>query len=171
MSPPPSPVVRVLAAGASLTLGGLGCAKEEPPTGNPPPPPTSPDGPATATHPDGPAVGPPGGGAHAQDDAGSRDATTLPTWESVASGHPEGATNPPMPVLAVTEDGRCFKEWRPGMLPPDPTVMAVGGRVITGPEQTAGTETRCPPHAAEVLAAHAARKAGAAAPETPDGTN
>lgn len=169
MSSSPPPVVRVLAAGAALTLGGLGCAKDEPPTGNPPPPPPATAGSAPATRPDEATAGPPGGDGNAGDAAGAMD--TLPAWESVTSSHPQGATNPPMPVLAVTEDGRCFKEWRPGMLPPDPTVMAVGGRVITGPDQTRGTETRCPPHAAEVLAAHAARKAGATPPGTPEDTN
>jgi hypothetical protein len=72
-------------------------------------------------------------------------------------------------VLAVTTDGRCFKEWRGGMLPPDPEVMAVGGRVISSPNHTQGTETRCPPHAEKVLAAHAARMAGETPPASTSG--
>lgn len=155
MAPPTPHVVRVLTAGAALTLAASGCAKEEPPATPPMPVPTgNPPVPDIAPPPAPPADG----------QAGSTDAT-LPTWESVASGHPEGATNPPRPVLAVTEDGRCFKEWVGGMLPPDPEVRAIGGRVISGPEDTQGTETRCPPHAEKVMAAHAARSA----PPAPDG--
>lgn len=169
MAPPTPPVVRVLAAGAALTLAGMGCAKDEPPTGNPPPPPPPPMTTNPPAQPDGPPAGPPGGDGNIGD--GEPQTGELPTWESVASGHPAGATNPPMPVLAVTTDGRCFKEWRGGMIPPDPEIMAVGGRVITGPDQTEGTETQCPPHADEVLAAHAARKAGGKVPDAPDGKN
>ena len=169
MAPRTPPVVRVLAAGAALTLAGMGCAKEEPPTGNPPPPPPPTGMTPPPTQPAPPAAGPPGGDGNTGD--GAAQAGALPSWESVGSNHPKGATNPPMPVLAVTEDGRCFKEWRGGMLPPDPEVMAVGGRVISGPDQTQGTETQCPPHAQEVLAAHATRKAGGDAPGAPDGAN
>jgi hypothetical protein len=102
---------------------------------------------------------------------GPAPASTLPTWESVESGHPEGATNPPRPVLAVTQDGRCFKEWVGGMMPPDPNVMSDGGRVISGPGDTSGTEVQCPPTAKKVLEAHAARQAGGKAPDAPDGEN
>lgn len=142
MAPPlRPPVVRILAAGAALSIAATGCKKEPEVTVNPPPPPEPP------TNPPPPEPEP-------------EPASDLPTWESVESGHPKGATNPPMPVLAITEDGaHCYKEWRGGMLPPDPEVMAVGGRVLTAGQTSDGTETQCPPHAKEVLKAYAARKA------------
>lgn len=76
--------------------------------------------------------------------------SSLPTWDSVASGHPEGATNPPMPVLAVTPDGRCFKEWRdPRMMTPE--LRADGGRILTSAAETTGTEVQCPDTAGPLL--------------------
>ena len=60
------------------------------------------------------------------------------------SGHPEGATNPPRPVLVVLEDqSRCWKEWKGGMMPPTEEIMQIGGKVITDPSQTNGTEIQC----------------------------
>ncbi len=148
MAPPlRPPVVRVVAAGAALSLAATGCKKEPEVTGNPPPP-TLPEEPSPVPQEERPTSNPP---------APSSD---LPTWESVASNHPKGATNPPMPVLAVTEDGaHCYKEWRGGMIPPDPEVLAVGGRVLTEGQASDGTEVQCPPHAEKVLQAHASRKA------------
>ena len=184
MSRPTPPVIRVLTAGAALTLTAVGCAKDEPPpsasatpmtTANPPPPeeaaPPPPPIPMPTGNPPPPEVAAPtsteGSDAtgdaqkqpsqEASDGSEAQEAPSLPTWAEVGSGHPERATNPPRPVLAVTEDGRCFKEWHAGMLPPDPEVLAIGGRVIRGPDDTKGTEVQCPPQARQVLEAHAAR--------------
>lgn len=69
----------------------------------------------------------------------------LPVWDEVESGHPEGATNPPRPVLVVLEDqSRCWKEWQGGMVRPDEEVMKIGGKIIADPAQTTGTEIECP---------------------------
>lgn len=172
MPPTSAPVVRILAAGAALTLSSSGCGKTHTATSNPPPPEenTSPEdveAMATGNPPPPEQATPPEAAPNPETDqaASSGETNPLPEWDAVESGHPEGATNPPMPVLAVTTDGRCFKEWRGGMLPPDPEVLATGGRVIASPSDTEGTEVQCPPKAKEVLAAAAAREADADTPE------
>lgn len=82
----------------------------------------------------------------------------LPAWDDVLSTHPEGATNPPHPILIVSPDGaRCFKQFVGGMIqgPPD-HVQACGA-------DECGTEITCPqPRAMELLAAS---KAGETAPK------
>ena len=84
----------------------------------------------------------------------------LPTWDEVESGHPEGATNPPSPVLEVTADGsRCFKAWHPGMMPWEPEMVELGGRVLTSASDAKGTEIICPEdRKAEILQKHAERQ-------------
>jgi len=78
----------------------------------------------------------------------------LPTWDEVKSGHPEGATNPPIPELIVTPDGECYKDWRAGMLPPAPG-EPVGDRVQECAEGVdCGTRIQCPQErSAELLKA------------------
>lgn len=128
----PRPFVRVL--GVALALGG--CQKPPPPpeipTGNPPAPDPVPQ--PTPVDPSG-----------------------LPAWDDVKSGHPEGATNPPYPVLLVTkEPPACYKEWHAGMLPPEPGIREAGGRVVDGPAQIpqGATQVQCPEgQPAELLAA------------------
>jgi hypothetical protein len=129
-------VVVVVAAGAALTVGLAGCSgpKEEPeapPIGNPP---------APDPQPVVPTANPP---------------APLPTWDEVPSGHPEGATNPPYPVLVVTPDkAHCYKQWASPMQPKgamttdrvDACAPAADG------SQPCGTEIQCPPEADEVLA-------------------
>lgn len=75
----------------------------------------------------------------------------LPTWESVASNHPEGATNPPIPVLAISADGtECFKEWYdPRMVPEQ--ARAMGGHVLLEGAISEGTAVECPPDRVEAL--------------------
>src|SRR5262245_7349308 len=75
-------------------------------------------------------------------------AKALPTSEAVPSSHPPGATNPPMPVLIVNLEGRCFKKWVSPMLPDDQHK----DRVEDCKEACGGTEIACPPKAAELLA-------------------
>lgn len=141
------PLVRVV--GFALTSAALGCGsgpKTPPVTGNPPAP-TPPDAPAPI-----PEV------------PGTDVATNLPSWDSVASGHPVGATNPPYPVLYVSkDDGGCHKGWMGGMVPPPPDIAAADGRVVATaadvPEGT--TRVACPPgEPARLLAAYAALPAG-----------
>ncbi len=68
----------------------------------------------------------------------------LPTWDEVKSGHPEGATNPPMPELIVTPDGDCYKHFRPGMIAPQPGEV-VGDRIQEcGEGVDCGTPVQCP---------------------------
>lgn len=86
----------------------------------------------------GPAATPPEEPTH------NPPAPTLPRWEDVPSGHPEGATNPPSPSLIMDAQGRCYKLWEGGMMRTD------GDRVITTCDAgQCGTEISCPPDAAE----------------------
>lgn len=137
MAPPPSPV-RILAAGAALTVASVACADKQR-TSNPPPPevPRPPENPP----PPEPAPAP------------STAQSALPAWDDVESTHPKGATNPPIPVLEVTPDGsRCFKAWQSPMVR-DPKLMAVGGRVVPAPDKATGTEVQCEgTRASEVIA-------------------
>ena len=141
--PPLSNTIRVVAAGAALSLSA--CDRQRQPTGTEPlPPPDNPPAQPGEAPPPPPMGNPPGPQAE----------QVLPTWESVRSSHPEGATNPPSPLLIVTEDGlTCYKDWRSGMQPPDPQEDRYGGWVISAPDPNMGTQVICPPDAAEVLAA------------------
>jgi len=101
------------------------------PTSNPPPPPLPPPDPVPirTSNPPMPPPMPP---------------AALPTWDDVASSHPEGATNPPAPLLAVSADGeRCYKEWRDVRVAPR-EVLQAGGRVMADGETSNGTEIACP---------------------------
>ena len=148
--PPLSNTIRVVAAGAALSLSA--CDRQRQPTGTEPlPPPDNPPAqpgevqPVPTTAPPEPIHGNP---------PAPQPEQTLPTWESVRSSHPDGATNPPSPLLIVTEDGlTCYKDWRSGMQPPDPQEDRYGGWVISAPDPNMGTQVICPPDAAEVLAA------------------
>lgn len=120
-----APFVTTLSAAALAGLLGA-CNKQAPepntlPPGNPPAPgPTEPE------------PGPP--------------SAALPTWDEVRSTHPEGATNPPLPVLAVDSEGRCYKEWSdPRRVPPE--VREQGYRALPAGEASTGTEVQCPPEA------------------------
>ena len=139
--------IRVLAAGAALSLAGCDPVREEP-TRNPPAPEVEP--PPLQPVPDVPLIGNP-----------PAPQSGLPSWDAVGSNHPEGATNPPSPVLVVTKDGaHCYKQWRGGMLPPEPDVEEFGGKVIDNADPAAGTEIVCPPQAAAVLEAYRNRGSG-----------
>ena len=122
----PHPFVRVL--GVALTVSA--CEKTpEPLPGNPPLPVTS----------DPPVV------TQAPEPAPTSD---LPTFDSVKSGHPEGATNPPYPLLIVTrEPPACYKDWLPGMIQPPDEVMQTDGRVVDTPAQVpqGAVQVQCPP--------------------------
>lgn len=148
-------VVTVLSGGLSLSLAACAGKEAQPPPGNPPAP-VEPSGAtpgAEGTAPTAQKGGPSGRtpGDHPMPTANppppppDPNAGQLPRWEEVASGHPEGATNPPRPLLVVMEDGpRCWKEWVGGMVPPSEEVLQVGGKVITDAAQTTGTEVVCP---------------------------
>jgi hypothetical protein len=73
---------------------------------------------------------------------------SLPNWDDVPSKHPEGATNPPAPVLNVTRDGsRCFKTFEGGMVRPQGVFNLTIGeasylvRYVDGPQ---GKQIGCP---------------------------
>lgn len=115
----------VLISGLSLTLG---CARHDAPAPGPagtpvndPPPPMRTSNPPPPPLPDAP-----------------------PAWDDVPSPHPPGATNPPMPVLAVNSDGTsCYKEWYdPRAVPRE--ALQNGGRIIADGEEVRGTEIACP---------------------------
>ena len=90
--------------------------------------------------------------------ANTPEQAPLSTWDEVVSGHPEGATNPPMPALVVTEDGRCFKQWQSPMAIRH---MPVGDRVDTCDEPEAcGTPIVCPDERAKALLDAHAKAAG-----------
>ena len=140
-------VVAVLSGGLSLSLAA--CAGKEAPleAGNPPVPEQESDGAPQKSSTSG--AGPHSGRTPADHERPTANPpppveAKLPVWDEVESGHPEGATNPPRPVLVVLEDrSRCWKEWMGGMVPPSEEIRAIGGKVITDPSQTTGTEIRC----------------------------
>lgn len=121
------PFVRVL--GVALSVAG--CHREVPPISQNPPAPV--DAPPIAELPADPVAAPP------------TDAN-LPTWESIRSGHPEGATNPPYPLLVVSKSPPlCFKGWLPGMIKPDDEVMEISGRVVATPASVgSAVPVQCP---------------------------
>lgn len=136
----------IVAAGSALTVGLVGCkgkgttTPEPEVTSNPPepvvianPPEPEPPEPETVTL--------------------DRD-PSKPQWADVGSGHPEGATNPPIPELIVTPDGRCYKQWVSGMVfRPGQN----GDRVLDcGEDDDCGTPIQCPDKAERVLAEHSA---------------
>jgi hypothetical protein len=86
----------------------------------------------------------------AEPDTEPQPASALPAWDDVASGHPAGATNPPIPELIVTPDGRCFKAWVSPMMPRDERGDRVDA-VCAG--EDCGTEIVCLDRAAALLEA------------------
>ena len=95
---------------------------------------------------------------HHLDLPGVVPAPALPTWDEVRSDHPEGATNPPAPLLAITADGStCYKEWRDIRGVP-PEIGRAGGRILAEGEASTGTQIACP-------AERVARVLGAQAPQ------
>lgn len=132
----------LLVTGLGLALTACGDEDEvvdndpiqEPDIQENPPPPEMPDGPVL-----------PGG------EEGTEAGGELPTWDEVKSGHPEGATNPPMPELVVTPDGaHCYKNWRAAMRPPEPGEVW-GDRVQECAPDECGTEIECPEDRAREL--------------------
>lgn len=124
------PIVRVI--GVALTVSG--CHRDIGPMGQNPPEPIQENPPPPV------AETPPVAEVEAPVDS------ALPTWDSVRSGHPEGATNPPSPLLVVSKDPpACFKDWLPGMIKPDPMVMALNGRVVATPADVGrAVQVQCP---------------------------
>lgn len=143
------PFVRVL--GVALTVGACHKAPPPPTEGAPPayhnpPPPQDPAPQPPSDPPAQPPTNPPA--------PPNPLPSTLPTWDSVASGHPEGATNPPYPILVVTADTHaCYKVWRGGMIPPPADVRIAHGRVVATAAEIAerGTEVQCPPEQPDTL--------------------
>lgn len=130
------PFVRVL--GVALAVSGCEKGPSGPVTANPPPP-----EPVVVNPPPPEVVAEVGNEAP----PASSGAEALPTWDSVESGHPQGATNPPYPVLVVTRDTQaCYKAWRGGMVPPEPGVREVGGSVIENAAAlpSRATQVQCP---------------------------
>lgn len=136
----------ILAAGAALSV--VGCNGRAQPTVNPPPPevPTAPapdslepvivnpNGPIRTSNPPPPQLPPP-----------------LLEWGAVASNHPEGSTNPPIPVLAINADGsECFKEWYDPRVVPQ-AARESGGRILTEGEVSEGTPVQCPQERVDTL--------------------
>lgn len=75
---------------------------------------------------------------------------TLPTWDEVASPHPEGATNPPAPFLVVTPERDCFKVWVSPFLAGQPDKW--GDRVRTDcATEDCGTPISCPEDRVQAL--------------------
>ncbi|MFK7929398.1 MAG: hypothetical protein AB8H79_14480 [Myxococcota bacterium] len=68
-----------------------------------------------------------------------------PAFADVKSPHPEGATNPPSPVLLVTPKGDCYKTWEGGMIPAGPD------RVQDVEVNDWTTKVKCPVDRAEPL--------------------
>jgi len=140
-----------LVAGAVLTVATSACADKDMVATNPP----EPDPPPTMNPPPPEPPEPP-----------PAEVSSLPSWDDVASGHPEGATNPPSPTLLVSEDGtRCWKEWNDPRRK-DPAASTHGGKVVADEAAAEGaTEIACPDQAKDVVASWAAASAEEAAPE------
>ncbi|TNE85455.1 MAG: hypothetical protein EP330_25565 [Deltaproteobacteria bacterium] len=154
--------VRILAAGAALSVSLTACGpKNGGMTENPPPP--EPEVEAQPEEVEPVTSNPP----PVEVEAGA-----LPTWDEVASGHPEGATNPPSPFLRVTPEGECYKFWRGMMAPPRPGEI-IGDRVQACEEGAdCGTQIQCPePRASELLEAFNSgeQPAGKPIPAKPEG--
>jgi len=170
------PIVTVLSGGLGLSLAACSGKEVVGPPGNPPPLVTegtasdAKQAPAVAG--DDKAGSDPQKGAHSGREAGDQlpqstanppppdlDKGPLPTWDQVESGHPDGATNPPRPVLVVMEEGpRCWKEWVGGMVAPTSEILQLGGRIIADPKATSGTEIACPRRQAQSILDKAARR-------------
>ncbi len=88
-------------------------------------------------------------------DTNAGDGAALPGWDDVPSPHPPGATNPPSPVLLVTAEGACFKQWVSPMLPRELHEDRVVDACPSADPAVGdcGTAITCPPKAAELLAA------------------
>ena len=139
------PIVVTVAAGTALTVALAGCGAKEMPENPPDAPTANPPAPELAPEPE-PLGNPP----PPEPDA-DLGAVIPPSWDDVKSGHPEGATNPPIPVLIVTPDRDCYKGWRSPMVPPTPQNQ---DRVQACPTpEDCGTQVQCPPKADELLAA------------------
>jgi hypothetical protein len=145
---------------ATTTVGIVGCnnSNTDVRTHNPPAPPpqTASAEPTPAPDTTVPPTNPP---------------RVLPHFDDVKSSHPEGATNPPSPVLQLLNDGRCFKQWHGGMIAyaKDTKPMEIGGttyqvRVLDAIDSSMGnaTEIQCPQGAEKARADFGkAPKAGA----------
>lgn len=130
-------VVLGLTLGAAQACTGPGAPPPEPIHVNPPPVEPAPE-PGLATNPPEPVGEAPE----------PEPAPGLPAWEAVPSQHPPGATNPPIPVLLVSPEGRCFKQWVGPMVP----FPARRDRVEPCTEPgDCGTEVVCPAERAAPL--------------------
>ncbi len=173
-------IVAVLSGGLGLSLAACSGKEAASPPGAPPSPVTEgavSGGPQTPVPGENTASPAPQRGPHSGREAGDQlpqptanppppdlDKGPLPTWDQVESGHPEGATNPPRPVLAVMADGpRCWKEWVGGMVPPTEEILQFGGRIIDDASAASGTEIACPRRQAQSILDKAAARAA-----TPD---
>ncbi len=157
---PPRPILRIVAAGAALTT--MSCkspapttpppdkaveTEEEFTTMNPPPPEIDTDRPTPSAEAETPAA-PPASAEEAlvkPEPIRVNPPRPLPKWDDVPSKHPEGATNPPSPVLIVTPDGDCYKRWEGGMLP------SKGNRVEAVTADASTTKIQCPPGQPDAL--------------------
>jgi len=160
------PLLMTLAAGAALSISACGkkgadgpeVATDKPQsmrTENPPAPeapPRTPEAPTPPTSTEGGQIGqpvpeiignPPPPSIVTPRDLAARNAISTPkkgapAYAEVKSPHPEGATNPPSPVLLVTPDGDCYKTWEGGMIPAGPD------RVQTVEANDWTTQVQCP---------------------------
>lgn len=136
-------VILPLAAGALLAVG---CGPKETEIARNPPP-LEPERP-----PEAPPVAVPDAAVKPININPPPPGPPLPTWDQVASGHPEGATNPPIPVLNVTPTGVCYKAW---MSPFSARERPIVDSVRTDCDESidaCGTQIVCPPQAAQLLA-------------------
>jgi hypothetical protein len=139
-----TPLVIALAAGATLSIACSGKKDPDPDVPNKNPPAV--DEPAV----DEPAVDEP---------IPEPSPSGRPSWDDIGSPHPKGASNPPSPVLIVTPNGTCHKNWEGGMIPAGPDrVQECDGDALCG------TIVVCPERAADLLDAYKATE-DAAEPE------
>lgn len=151
--------VVILAAGASLTIAGCRAGREDRVTNPPPVEPTQTTQTPEAADLTRPAPGsivpevpsPEGEQIQTANPPPPTLPAVLPAWEDAVSGHPEGATNPPVPVLAINPDGsECFKEWYDPRTVPE-QARAIGGRILAEGESSEGTQVQCPRERVDTL--------------------
>ncbi|MFT6142871.1 MAG: hypothetical protein ACJAZO_001128 [Myxococcota bacterium] len=147
-----TPIIAVLAAGSALSLSA--CNGKIELTTNPPPPDIQ------------PTENPPAPSQEPMENPPPPQQPSLPSWNDVASSHPEGATNPPIPFLYVTPEGDCYKDFVSPFRASGPD--GIGDRVREDcATEACGTQIACPERAQPLMDTYKTRPTR----DDEDGTN
>ena len=159
-----APFVTLLAT--SALLGASSCKNADSPTATPP-------AGSQQVPPD--EYGNPPGPDPEPTASAAEDGNGLPKWGDIKSSHPEGATNPPSPILTLTRTGACLKSFEGGIggAPRDTKFETFGERryyvrLVADREAAKKWRTtvvQCPAGAKEFLATQKAPAASASPPQ------